>query len=90
MIIIVVYRYIFIGYIDKIMIVLHYFLFLAEANLKEQVEKSFNLPPTYETVVSRAQLATVSDLNNNIMLAFYCVSRNITPEKEMTGPGGGS
>lgn len=65
-------------------------MFLAEANLKEQVEKSFNLPPTYETVVSRAQLATVSDLNNNIMMAFYCVNRNVTSEKEMRGPGGGS
>lgn len=30
----------------------------SEANLKEQVEKSLNLPPTYETVVSRAQLAS--------------------------------
>ena len=67
-------------------------MFLPEANLKEQVEKSFNLPPTYETVVSRAQLATVSDLhvNNNIMMAFSCVSRNVTSEKEMRGPGGGS
>lgn len=36
------------------------FLFLAEENLKEQVDKSFNLPPTYETLVSRAQLAAVS------------------------------
>ena len=36
------------------------FLFIAEANLKEQVDKSFNLPPTYETLVSRAQLASVS------------------------------
>ena len=65
-------------------------MFLAEANLKEQVEKSFNLPPTYETVVSRAQLATVSDLNNHIMMAFYCVSRNILSDKEIRGPGGGS
>ncbi|KAL9950515.1 hypothetical protein ACROYT_G043024 [Oculina patagonica] len=30
----------------------------SEENLKEQVEKSFNLPPTYETLVSRAQLAS--------------------------------
>lgn len=30
----------------------------SEANLKEQVEMSFNLPPTYETLVSRAQLAS--------------------------------
>lgn len=30
----------------------------SEANLKEQVETSFNLPPTYETLVSRAQLAS--------------------------------
>jgi len=36
------------------------FLFIAEENLKEQVDKSFNLPPTYETLVSRAQLASVS------------------------------
>lgn len=34
--------------------------FFSEANLKEQVETSFNLPPTYETLVSRAQLASVS------------------------------
>ena len=34
--------------------------FLTEANLKEQVDKSLNLPPTYETLVSRAQLASVS------------------------------
>ena len=36
------------------------FRFLAEENLKEQVDKSFNLPPIYETIVSRAQLAAVS------------------------------
>lgn len=36
--------------------------FFVEANLKEQVEKSLNLPPTYETLVSRAQLASVCSL----------------------------
>lgn len=33
-----------------------------ETSLREQVEKSFHLPPTYETLVSRAQLASVSSL----------------------------
>ena len=33
---------------------------IVEADLKEQVEGSHNMPDTYETVVARAQLALVS------------------------------
>ena len=41
---------------------------VSETNLKEQVEKSLNLPPTYETLVSRAQLASVS--NTSLLISY--------------------
>ena len=36
------------------------FIVIIEADLKEQVEGSLNMSATYETVVTRAQLALVS------------------------------
>lgn len=35
-------------------------VFLTEASLKEEVEKSLKMKPQYETLVSRAKLAAVS------------------------------
>ena len=71
------------------------FLFLAEENLKEQVDKSFNLPPTYETLVSRAQLAAVSfsdtifnmqgillELNERNQYLFVVVFKSLNPLHE--------
>ena len=36
------------------------YYFVLESDLREQVEGSLNMPPTYETVKARAQLAQVS------------------------------
>ena len=36
------------------------FFICLESSLKEEVERSLQLPPTYETLVSRAKLAMVS------------------------------
>ena len=71
------------------------FLFLAEENLKEQVDKSFNLPPIYETIVSRAQLAAVSfsdtifntegillQLNERNQYLFMVVFKGLSPLHE--------
>ena len=56
-------RYILLLYVEWLQIDTNdIWLFFVEANLKEQVEKSLNLPPTYETLVSRAQLASVCSL----------------------------
>lgn len=56
----------------------------SEANLKEQVEKSLNLPPTYETLVSRAQLAS-EFYSLSVQIAESC--ENLVCEQKLQQKG---
>ena len=45
---------------DSLLFHSKYFLFITEASLKEEVDKSLKMKPEYETIVARAKLAMVS------------------------------